>query len=170
MVIPFCPFEREYSGNTPCRPPSSGPTYEPTSLSTSLPTYISTYLHLHMEYCATQLDSTRNSTTYLPTSTYLHLHMECPRARSRFTRTFPVKVHIKPTGQERRNYREPLVFFQSGSLLLGSLQGPLRLTSSGSTDLRILQGKEVFEITLFCDPSRRPEDSSVHRLYFVRTT
>ena len=71
MVIPFCPFEREYSGNTPCRPPSSGPTYEPTSLPTSLPTYIYIWNTAQL----TQLDSTRNSTTYLPTSTYLHLHI-----------------------------------------------------------------------------------------------
>jgi len=71
MVIPFCPFEREYSGNTPCRPPSSGPTYEPTSLSTSLPTYISTYLHLHMEYVLrNSLNSTRLAT---PPPIYLHL-------------------------------------------------------------------------------------------------
>ena len=107
------------------------PLYLHLYLPTSLPTYISTYLHLHMEYCAThstRLDSQLHHLStyiYLPTSTFetSKIHKSPVLA---LLKPFPVKGHTEPTGQERRNRREPLVFFQSGSLLLGSLRGPLR--------------------------------------------
>ena len=54
----------------------------PLYLHLYLPTSLPTYIYIWNTAQLTQLDSTRNSTTYLPTSTYLHLHMKRPRSTS----------------------------------------------------------------------------------------
>ncbi len=126
MVIPLCPFEREYSGNTSCQPPSSGPTFKPT-------TYLPTYLHIY-------ISNVRN-TTHILGGTHKSLGSVVPSHCKDFfwhlsPKNFPVKCHTS-LQREKRGIQESHRIEKFSCL---SDQHPLDITKTYAC----LQRHEIF--------------------------
>ncbi len=152
MVIPLCPFKREYSGNASYQPQSSGPTSEPTYLLPyiSIPTCI--YISNVQEPQIPKICPSPSDKKIVLRTLFWHVS----------PKNFPVKVSYKSRTQERRNWGEPL-----DSLMASYLRV---ISFFLYQDLRRPTRRLVFQITFYDHFWRRPENSTMHISSFVSIT